>query len=301
MEFKAPIESYKGRVREVEIGKPPKAIKLGGESRLPFHDFDEGEWPNPPRFALELWDVDPGEAWPDWLKEPYREVLGDPAAWARKCVEYGADAVCLKLVSTDPAGRNAPPESAVETVGKVLEAIDVPLIVYGVGDEKKDPEVLPRIAEAFSGRNLLLGPALKEDYEPISEAAQKHGHAVIAQTPLDINLMKELNVKLSKTFPPERIVIDPLSSALGYGMEYSFTLMERTKQAGVMYEDAMTQMPIIADLADECWKTSQARESKEMGIMWEAMTALTLLLAGANILILLHPESLKLLRELISQ
>ncbi|MCL0090706.1 acetyl-CoA decarbonylase/synthase complex subunit delta, partial [Dehalococcoidia bacterium] len=118
--------------------------------------------------------------------------------------------------------------------------------------------------------------------------------------PLDINLMKELNVGLCKFAPPERIVIDPLSSPLGYGMEYTFTIMERTKQAGVVFKDAMTQMPIIADLGTECWKTKEARASKEQGLAWEGITALSLLLAGANILVLRHPEALRALKELIS-
>ncbi|HUV45696.1 MAG TPA: acetyl-CoA decarbonylase/synthase complex subunit delta, partial [Dehalococcoidia bacterium] len=141
------------------------------------------------------------------------------------------------------------------------------------------------------------GPVIKENYEVVGKAILNHGHSAIAQTPLDINLLKELNVKLCKFFPADRIVIDPLSSALGYGIEYSFSLMERVKQIGVIVKDGMTQMPMIANLGDECWKTKQAKESKEQGLLWEGMTALSLLLAGANILILRYPESLKLVRE----
>jgi acetyl-CoA decarbonylase/synthase complex subunit delta len=115
---------------------------------------------------------------------------------------------------------------------------------------------------------------------------------------MDINLMKELNIKLAKTFPPEKIVIDPISSALGYGMEYSFTIAERTKQIGVIHKDAMTQMPIIANIGLDCWKTKEAKESKDQGIAWEGITALSMLLAGANLLVLRHPETLKLVKEL---
>ena len=182
---------------------------------------------------------------------------------------------------------------------EVAEAINVPLIVYGSGDEKKDAEVLPKVAEVCDGMNLLIGPALKENYEAVGKAILDHGHTAIAQTPLDINLLKELNVKLSKFFPPDRIVIDSLSSALGYGMEYSFSLMERVKQIGVITKDSMTMMPIIANLGGECWKTKQAKENKEQGLLWEGMTALSLLLAGANIIVLRHPETLKLIKETI--
>jgi acetyl-CoA decarbonylase/synthase complex subunit delta len=147
--------------------------------------------------------------------------------------------------------------------------------------------------------NLLIGPVLKENYEAVGKAILDHGHTAIALTPLDINLLKELNVKLSKFFPVDKIVIDPESAALGYGMEYSFSLMERVKQIGIITKDNMTMMPIIANLGRECWKTKQAKENKEQGLLWEGITALSLLLAGANIIVLRHPETLKLMKETI--
>jgi len=297
MEYKAPLETYSGKVKEIVIGKGEKALKIGGENVLPFHFF-EGTIENKPRLALEIYDVEPSN-WAAGVVEPYKDVISDPVSWAKKCLDFGADLICLRLVSTDPMGANAPADKAAEVVKKVVSAINVPLIVCGSGDETKDIEVLTRVAELCDGENLLLGPVVKENYEPISKAALDHGHCVIAQTPLDINLEKELNVKLLKTIPPERIVIDPLSSALGYGMEYSFTIMERTKHAGVVFGDNTMQMPIIADLAGECWKTKQAKESEKQGILWESVTALSLVLAGANLLILRHPESFKLLREVI--
>ena len=296
MEFKALVESHSGSVREVTIGKGAKALKIGGENKLAYSFFDEGSIPNPPTLALEVLDMEP-EGWAEWALEPVKDVASDPVKWAKKCLDYGADMICLRLASTDPAGEDASAEAAAELAKKMAEAITVPLIVYGTGDENKDAQVLPRVAEVCDGENLLLGPVIKENYEVVAKAAQEHGHAIIAQTPLDINLEKELNIKLSKFFPPERIVIDPLSSALGYGMEYSFTIMERTKQTGVTFKDAMTQMPIIADLAEECWKTKEAKGNKEQGILWEGMTAVSLLLAGANIVILRHPETLKLVKE----
>ncbi|HCC69414.1 MAG TPA: acetyl-CoA decarbonylase/synthase complex subunit delta [Nitrospiraceae bacterium] len=299
MEYRAPVETYAGKVREVVIGKGNKAMKIGAESVLPFHFF-EGSIENPPRVALEVWDMKPKD-WAEGVLEPYQNVVSDPVKWAQKCLDFGADLVCLKLVSTDPAGENAPAETAAALTKKVAIAINTPLIVYGSGDENKDIEVLTKVAEVCAGENLLLGPAVKENYEPISKAALKHGHCLIAQTPVDINLEKELNIKLMKSFPPERIVIDPLSSALGYGIDYSFTIMERTKHIGVMFKDATMQMPIIADLGGESWKTKEAKASKRQGIMWESIAALTFLLAGANLLVLRHPETLELIKEVISQ
>jgi acetyl-CoA decarbonylase/synthase complex subunit delta len=297
MEYKAPLETYTGRVAEVIIGRGEKALKIGGENVLPFHFF-EGEIANPPRLALEVLDTVPTN-WAEWDLDPYKDVISDPVRWANKALELGADLVCLRLVSTDPAGQNVPGEKAAELVKKVASAIRSPLIVYGSGDENKDIEVLTKVAEVCAGEVLLLGPVVKENYEPISKAALDHGHCIIAQSPLDINLEKELNVKLLKSFPKERIVIDPLSSALGYGMEYSFTIMERTKHIGIMFGDSTMQMPIIADLASECAKTKQAKESEKQGLLWELVTAISLLLAGANIVILRLPQTLKMLKEVI--
>lgn len=297
MDYKAPIESYSGRVAEVVIGKGEKALKVGGENVLPFHFF-EGTITNPPRLALEVLDSVPS-SWSEWEVRPYKDVVSDPVRWANRALELGADLVCLRLVSTDPAGQNVPGDKAAETVKKVASAIRSPLIVYGSGDETKDIEVLTKVAEVCAGEVLLLGPVVKENYEPISKAALDYGHCIIAQSPLDINLEKELNVKLLKSFPKERIVIDPLSSALGYGMEYSFTIMERTKHIGIMFGDSTMQMPIIADLAAECAKTKQAKENEKQGLLWELVTAMSLLLAGANIVVLRLPQSLKILREVL--
>ncbi|MFC1925127.1 acetyl-CoA decarbonylase/synthase complex subunit delta [Chloroflexota bacterium] len=298
MQYTAPVETYSGQVREVTIGKGAKALKIGGESNLPFHTFDNGALPNKAVFALEVLDIEPS-GWAAGLVESLKDVMSDPVKWAEKGIkEFGADAIFLRLESTDPTGNDASPEEAAATVKKVVDAVDVPVIVFGAEDEKKDVLVLKKVAEVCSGENLLLGPVVKENYEEIAQAASEHGHSLIALTPMDINLMKELNIKLAKIFPAERIVIDPVSSAVGYGMEYSFTIMERTKLIGVQHKDAMTQMPIIANLGFECWKTREAKESKEQGILWEGATALSMLLAGANLLVLRHPETLKLVKEM---
>jgi len=299
MDYKAPIEAYTGVVREVTIGKGNKSLKIGGENILPLHFFDQGSNPNPAKFALEVLDMKP-EDWPEHAVEPFKDVISDPVSWAKKCQGFGVDAVSLFLMSTDPAVKNAPADKAAELAKRVAGSITVPLIVYGSGDDKKDVEVLTKVAEVCDGMNLLIGPVLKENYEAVGKAILDHGHTAIAQSPLDINLLKELNVKLSKIFPPDRIVIDPLSSALGYGMEYSFSLIERVKQIGIMTKDSMTMMPIIANLGGECWKTKQAKENKKQGLLWEGVTALSLLLAGANALVLRHPETLKLIKETIT-
>lgn len=298
MEYKAPVEAYTGVVREVTIGKGRKSLKIGGENILPLHFFDQGSNPNPVKYALEVLDMEPQD-WPEHLIQPFKDVLGDSVKWAKKCQELGADAVFLRLVGTDPAVKDSSADGAAAMAKRVAEAINIPLIIYGSGDDKKDAEVLPKVAEACDGMNLLIGPVQKENYEKVGKALLDHGHNASALSPLDINLLKELDVKLCKFFPAEKIVIDPESATVGYGMEYAFSLMERVKQIGIITKDNMTMMPIIADLGGECWKTKQAKENKEQGLLWEGITALSLLLAGANILVLRHPESINLVKETI--
>lgn len=298
MEYKAPKEAYPGVVREITIGKGKKSLKIGGENILPFHFFDEGTSPNRPAFALEILDMEPID-WPDHLIEPFGKAISDPIEWAKKCENFGIDALCLYLISTDPAEKDASPEEAALLVKRILKEVKKPLIIYGSGDEQKDSKVLPKVAELCAGEDLLLGPVQKENYEVVGKAILDYGHIAIAQSPLDINLLKELNIKLCKILSPEKVVIDPLSSALGYGIEYSFSLIERVKQIGIITKDSMTQMPIIANLGGECWKTKQAKENKEQGLLWEGITALSLLLAGANVLVMRHPETIKLVKEIV--
>jgi len=300
MDYKAPKEAYAGIVREVTIGKGEKILKVGGENILPLHFFDDGSLPNPPKFALEVLDMEPVDRIPH-LIEPFGDVISDPIKWAKKCEGFGVDAICLTLVSTDPAEKDTSAETAAQLVKRMVSEIKKPLIVYGSGDEKKDAEVLSKVAQVCAGENLLIGPVQKENFEVVGKAILDNGHVGIAQSPLDINLLKELNVKLCKFLPPERVVIDPLSSALGYGIEYSFSLIERVKQIGVMTKDSMTMMPIIANLGAECWKTKQAKENKTQGVLWEGITAVSLYMAGANILVLKHPETLKLIKETLGR
>jgi len=146
VEYKAPIESYSGAVREITIGKGAKALKIGGENTFAFHSFDEGSSPNPAKFALEVYDMEP-RGWADWVLEPFKDVVSDPIKWAKRCVDYGADAICLQLLSTDPTEKDTSPEEAAALAKRVAEAIDVPLIILCSEDDKKDAQVLHNVAE----------------------------------------------------------------------------------------------------------------------------------------------------------
>lgn len=305
-----PKESYKGKIRVELIGTGDGAIGVGGEETLPFHSF-EGKIPNPPRIALEVYDTQPN--WPPALVEVWEDVLGNPLAWAKKCVErYSAELLCIQLESTDPTGLNRDAEEAARLVKEITEVVSVPLIVLGTGNAEKDSEVLKKVAEACEGKNLLLGPAKEENYKTIGAAALGYGHSVIASTPMDVNLEKQLNILLENLgVPLERVVIDPTTGALGYGIEYSYSVIERNRIAALFQNDDKMQNPILCNLGKEAWKAREAKVSEELeprfgdantrGILWEAMTAHTLLLAGADILIMRHPEAVSLVREVMRE
>jgi len=279
------------------LGHGSKSVKIGGESAPPFHFF-EGNWPNPPRFVLEVCDLEPTD-WPVAVAERFKDVLDNPTKWAQEYIRnFGADAICLQLASTDPIEKDTSPEEAAALVRDVSESIEVPLIVFGSGTADKDARVLTKVAEVCVGKSLFMGPVVKQNLEEIGKAAQAFGHGVIIQTPLEIPAAKELSIKLSKILPSERILLDPLSPALGYGMEYGYSIMERQKLAALVVNDKDIQMPLVANIGKECWETKESKESDEQGILWEAMTGLSYLLAGANLLILRHPQSYHLLKNI---
>jgi acetyl-CoA decarbonylase/synthase complex subunit delta len=310
--FEIPKQMYSGAIKPVTIGKGDKALTLGGETSYPFYVFD-GPMPNTPRIALEVWDIDPGEDWAEPCKEPFKDVLGDPVAWAQKCVkEYGADAIALILVSTDPNGKNASPESAAETAKKVAAAVDVPVIVYGTSNMEKDAEVLPAVAEACQGMSLILGPVQDKNYKKIGAAALGYNHMVSANSPIDVNLAKQLNILLGQLgVKDSQILVDPTTGGLGYGMEYCYSVMERDRMAALTQEDEKLQLPILNYMGQEVWKVKECKQTnaeapqlgdqKTRGILMESVTAVSLLLAGSDLLVMRHPEAVKLAKEIIKE
>jgi len=310
MTFEIPKTSYSGKIRETTLGTGDKTITIGGETAYPFHLF-EGEMPHLPKIAMEVWDCSP-EEWAEAALEPFTGVTDDPVAWAKKCIDdYGAEMIALQLISTDPNGLNRGADETAEVVKKVADAIDVPLIVWGTGNEDKDTEVLRKVAEVCQGKNLIIGPVEEGDHKRIGASAIGYNHTVIASTPIDINLAKQLNILLSNLgVPDERLLIDPTVSSIGYGIEYAYSVMERIRMAGLAQQDEKLQFPIICNIAKEVWKTKEVHlannelnmgDAKKRGILMEAMSAMVLLLAGADVLSMRHPEAIKLVREMIAE
>jgi len=310
MAFEIPKTAYSGKIKEIKLGKGDKAVTIGGETAYPFYLF-EGEMPNLPKIAMEVYDMPP-EEWPDAAMEPFAGVTDDPVAWAQKCInDYGAEMICLQMLSTDPNGMDRAADEAAQIVKKVADAIDVPLIVWGTANHDKDTEVLRAAAELCQGKSLILGPVEEGDYKKIGAAAIGYKHTIVASSPIDINLAKQLNILLGNLGVQDSLLaMDPTVSSIGYGIEYCYSVMERMRMAALTQQDEKLQFPIICNLAKEVWKTKEAKiaesedpkmgNAKNRGILLEAMSATVMLLAGGDVLVMRHPEAIKLVREMIS-
>lgn len=310
MAFTAPKESYSGKVYEVTIGTEKTAV-FGGENVLPFHSF-EGNTPNRPVIAYEIQDVSPDD-WPETVKNVYAGVSGDPVKWARYCQdELRADAVALRLNGTHPDRDNRSPEEAAKTVKDVLSAINIPLIILGSNHTEKDSSVLVMASEAAKGRNCIIGKAQEANYKTIAAAAMANNHKLIAMSELDINLSKQLNILITQMgFDKEKLITDPMCSALGYGLEYTYSVMERIRLAALTQNDATMQPPMVGDVGMYVWKIkeTQAPESdlpqwgslEERGIAWEVATAGALLISGTELLVMRHPRAVEAVRKFVDE
>jgi acetyl-CoA decarbonylase/synthase complex subunit delta len=307
MPVEIPKESWTSSVLEVTLGATPEeggtrghTVTVGGETTLPFLHY-EGVIPHRPVVAVEVLDKHPDD-WSPLLKEAWGDLLDDPVAWAAKGVELGADLVCVRLEGTNPDGDGRSPSEGAATVKAILQGVEVPLIVLGPGQPEADNEVLSAVAEATAGERLVLGLCEDKNYRTIVASALGYGHLVVATSPIDVNLAKQLNILISDMgLSLDRIMIDPTTGALGYGLEYTYSVMERLRVAALT-GDKMTQLPFICIAGLESWRQKESKVSEgvpdswgdfaERSISWELMTATSLLMSGADILVLRHPETI---------
>jgi len=311
MSFVVPKESYTGSVLSVDFGKGDRALTIGGENTLPFLSF-EGQIPHRPVIAYEIQDCPPDD-WHEKLKDAYGDVSNDPVKWAKHCQDnLGAKAIALRLISTHPDRDDRSAEDAAKTVKEILGAIDIPLIILGSNHIEKDANVLVAVAEAASGYNCIIGKAQEGNYKTIVAAALAHNHKLIAMSELDINLAKQLNILITQMgFDKSKLLTDPMCSALGYGLEYTYSVMERIRLAGLAQNDPTMQPPIVGDVGMYVWKIKEtmAEESdvpewgslEERGITWETVTATSMLLAGAELLIMRHPRAVEYVEKTIDE
>ncbi len=312
-QFTPPIDEYPGQVVEVRLGATKKeggsrgkSIVIGGEKAPAFYLFETPP-PNPPVISLDVFDTKIPLAKP--VKMHFEEVLGDPVGWAKLAVDkYSADMITLHLISIDPLLNDTSPKEAAKTVENVLQAVDVPMVIGGCGDAKKDLEVFEKVAEVGAGERFLLSSVTQDmDVERTCAAAKKYGHAVLSFTPMDLNQARQLNRRLYDFLSKEQIIMDTTTAALGYGLDYAFTIMERARLAALMgdpeLQHPMSSGTTNAWAAREAWKNldPQWGPREFRGPIWETTTALTLLLAGVDLFMMMHPAAVKTLRDLIKE
>lgn len=312
MAFKMSVQKSSGKINEVVIGTGDKAIKLGGENVLPFYSFD-GDTGNIQKVGIEINDVYP-DSWINAYKEMYKDVANDPAAWAKYVQDNTeADFVCLRFVGADPNGDDKSPEECAEVAKKVADAIDLPLVVAGCGVAEKDSKLFAKVSEALEGKNVLILSAVEENYKEVGAAAGlAYGQKVGAESAVDINLAKQMNVLLTQLgVKSENIIMNIGCSVVGYGYEYVASTMDRIRLAAFNQNDKQLQIPIITPVSFEVGNVKEAiaeeADQPEWGcnekrsIEMEISTATAVLIGGSDAVVLRHPESVKTIKSLISE
>lgn len=309
------VESFTGSVNRVTIGATKanggtrtSTVTVGGAKNVVYGGGfeDAGE---KPVVAMDVLDVRP-EDWPAALAEPYKNVLDKPAEWAKKCAEdFGAELLCLKFDGIHPDKADKDADHAVKVTEEVLRAVGVPLVLWGSGNDEKDNLVMPKVSEVAKGENCLIGTITEDNYKVLTAIALADGHNLISEAPLDINISKQVNILASDMgFPLERIVTFQATGALGYGIEYAYSIQERQRIAA-LGGDKMMAMPVICDVGYEAWRAKEAKledapgwgDVTNRGPMWEAMTAVCLLQAGVDIIRMRHPKAVAVVRAFISE
>ncbi|MDD5465250.1 MAG: acetyl-CoA decarbonylase/synthase complex subunit delta [Candidatus Omnitrophica bacterium] len=275
-----------------EGGSRSNIVKIGGQTSLPLL-FKEGDLPNKPKIAFEIWDIPPQD-WQEELISAYGKAINDPFAWAEKCVnEFKAQLLCVKMQGAHPDSGNKTPQEAAKFISALLNKIKVPLIIIGSGDDTKDNLVMPVVSEAAKKERCSIGCAVQDNYKTLVASVLADGHSIIAESPIDINIAKQLNILISDMgLSLERIVINPTIGALGYGLEYAYSIMERARLAALSGDKTLA-CPFICFVGQEAWKTKEAKVSVEQGIAWEAITATSLIQSGADILVMRHPKAIQ--------
>ncbi len=312
-----PVEKWSGTVRAITLGATAaeggtrrQTVTVGGQSALPFLQF-EGQCPNRPVVAVEVWSRNPNDEWPGPLTSAWGDVLNDPAAWAVAAEAAGADLLALRFFTTDESGARYTGAKARKVLRAVLGATGLPLIVLGPGQAELDNEILVAVAEEGAGERLVLGACEDKNYRTIVAAALANGHLVTAKTPMDVNLSKQLNILVHDMgIPMERIITDPTTGALGYGIEYGYSVMERLRLAALQ-GDGMTQQPMLVTPGEEAWRTKEARAGDgvpatwgdwgQRAVNWETVTASALVESGADIVLLRHPVAVTRVKKMIAE
>ncbi len=308
-------ESFAGSVNRVTLGATSDAggsrtstVTVGG-ARNVVHGGAAADMSEKPVIAMDVLDCAPQD-WPDTLAEQYKGGMDSPGDWAKKCVEeFGAELICVKFEGIHPDKADKDASHAVKVVEEVIKAVGVPLILWGCGNDEKDNQVMPKVSEATKGENCLIGTVKEDNYKALTAIAIADGHYLITEAPLDINIAKQVNILISDMgFPLERIVTFQATGALGYGIEYAYSIQERQRLAA-LGGDKMMAMPVICDVGYEAWRAKEAKlvdapewgAVEDRGPMWEVATAICLLQAGVDIIRMRHQRAAATVRNFINQ
>ncbi len=301
-------EKYTGVIREAVLGNDTHTVTVGGGASMPFHLF-EGKQPHKSLIAMDVLDSRP-EDWPETLSQHYADVMDNPLAWSQKCIKvYGAEAINISLVSTDPNGMNRSASEAAKIAAQIIEAVEVPIIVWGCGNTEKDTETLRDLTSVIGNKKVCLAPLEDANYRAIGATAMAFQHGIVAASPIDVNLAKQLNILLQNLgVSLDTVLMDPSVGALGYGIEYTYSVMERIRMAALIQQDEKLQVPIICNLGREVWKAKETKlpsdamigDQEKRGIMMEALTASCMLMAGGEVLIMRHPKAVAMTKALIN-
>ena len=311
MAFKSSPQKFNAAIKTVTIGTGDKAVTLGGENVLPFYTFD-APIDNPPKVGVMITDLGL-EGEPEGVKNYYAGA-STIAEIAKKASEMeGADFVVIDLAAADPNGLARSAEECAEECRQAADAIDVPLVVLGTSNAETNAVLFDKVAAALEGKNVLLMSAQEENYKTVAASAGlAYNQKIGAESSVDINLAKQLNVLISQMgIKEDTVAMHVGSAAVGYGYEYVASTMERIKMAALSQNDAMLQMPIITPIATETWNVKESLASEEdfpewgpaeeRGIHMEISTAAAALAAGSNAVILKHPQSVATISKMIQE
>jgi len=303
------VDGFTGSVNRLTLGGGQRSTVTVGGARNVVYGGAVADRGQRPLIAMDVLDVPPDD-WPGVLLESFAVTAHHPGDWAKQCVqEYGADLICVKFDGVHPDKGNKDAAHAVKVTQTVLKAVKVPLVLWGCGNDEKDNEVMPKVSGAAKGEKCLLGTATEDNYKSLTAIAMADDHCVVTEAPLDINIAKQVNILVSDMgFPLEKVVTFQSTGALGYGIEYAYSIQERQRLAA-LGGDKMMAMPAICDVGYESWRCKEAKLAeapgwgnlRERGPMWEAATAICLLQAGVDIIRMRHPKAVATVRDFIDE
>ena len=311
MPFNGKSGKFNAAIRTVEIGTGDKAVKLGGECVSPLYSFD-APIENAPKVGVLITD-EGFENECESLKAYYAGCANWGEIAQKAAAMEGADFLVLKFDKADPNGENAPVEDCLAIINEVAAATDMPLVIAGCKNAEKDAEIFNKAAEALQGKNVLIFSAKEENYKGVAASAVlAYGQKVGAESSVDINLAKQLNVLISQVgVDMGNIVMNVGTATAGYGFEYVVSTLDRIKAAALGQDDAQLQMPIITSVGDEAWGVKESTASEAdvpawgpvdaRGVNMEVTTAMAVLASGSNAVILKHPTSVATVSKLIKE